>query len=185
MRAQFTQIKNAFTAFDRELQEHFRFVVRDTAKGIWGPSDLDVVFELFQKIELQRATSFLDIGCGDGRVVLAASLFIKATGIEIDRELISKGNELREKLGITTAALLCGDFFAHDFSAYDILFINPDTGFYNGLEDKLLKEMKPDAVLLVYNNIFLPRFLQRGTTHWIGQVPVTEFRQLKTEFVVV
>ena len=28
---------------------------------------------------------------------------------------------------------------------------------------------------LVYNNIFLPRFLKRGKTHWIQQVPITEY----------
>ncbi len=174
MDPRFNSIKQAFQASDRELKESFRFVVRDTAKGIWGPSDLDVVFGLFQKIGLQRAKSFLDIGCGDGRVVLVASLFTEAAGIEIDADLVNKGNEISRRLKLN-AKLLCGDFFAHDFSRYDMLFVNPDTGFYNGLEDKLLKEMRHDAVLLVYNNIFLPRFLQRGATHWIRQVPVTEF----------
>ncbi len=168
----FLQIKKEFLHFDKHLKEKFLFGVRDTEKGIWGPSDLDVVFELFTKIKLQNYKQFLDIGCGDGRVVLTASLFTKAAGIEIDKGLISKGNEIKKRLKLN-AAFINGDYFTHNFSAYDIIFTNPDTGFYNGLEDKLLKEMK--GKLLVYNNIFMPRFLKRGKTHWIKQVPVTEF----------
>lgn len=175
MLTQFNQIKHAFDQFDRELKEKFLFAVRDTAKGIWGASNLDAVFGLFQKIGLSKYKNFLDIGCGDGRVVLVASLFTKAEGIEFDRDLINKGNEIKKKLGLTNAKLICGDFFKHDLSPYDIIFINPDTGFYNGLEDKLLKEMKKDAKLLVYNNIFLPRFLKRGKTYWFNQIPVIEF----------
>ena len=172
----FAQIKHEFQQFDLELAKNFRFIVRDTEKGIWGAANLDAAFELFKKIKLNQHKNFLDLGCGDGRVVLIASLFTKATGIEIDQDLINKGNEIKNKLNLN-AQLICDDFFNHDLSNYDIIFINPDTGFYNGVEDKLLKEM--EGKLLVYNNIFLPRFLKRGKTHWFNQVPITEFTNSK------
>jgi SAM-dependent methyltransferase len=168
----FLRLKKQFQQFDKELKEKFLFTVRDTEKGIWGPSSLDIVCKLFKKIRLQKYKHFLDIGCGDGRVALAASLFTNATGIEIDRNLIKKGDQIKKKLNLN-ADLICGDYFKHNFSKYDIIFTNPDTGFYNGLEDKLMKEMK--GALLVYNNIFMPRFLKRGKTHWFEQVPITEF----------
>jgi len=170
-----TSIKQAFADFDKELRNKFLFVVRDTEKGIWGPSNLDVVEELFKKINLQKFKHFLDIGAGDGRVVAIASQFTTAYGIESDKNLVDSGNRIMKKLKLN-AQLICDDFFKHDFSAYDIFFINPDKGFHHGLEDKLLKEMKKDSLLLVYNNIFLPRFLKRGVTHWIQQVPITEFK---------
>ena len=169
----FLGIKKQFQLFDKELKEKFLFTVRDTKKGIWGPSNLDAVFELFKKVKLQNKKRFLDIGCGDGRVVLVASLFTKASGIEIDKNLVKKGNEIKDTLKLKNAKLICGDYFNHDFSKCDIIFTNPDTGFYNGLEDKLLKEMK--GTLLVYNNIFMPRFLKQGKRHWMNQVPITEF----------
>jgi tRNA1(Val) A37 N6-methylase TrmN6 len=170
---QFTKIKELYQKFDKELRQNFRFVVRDTEKGIWGTSNLDAVFQLFKQIQL-KDKKFIDIGCGDGRIVLVASLFTDATGIEIDKDLINKGNEIKQQLNLK-ANLIQDDFFKHDFSNYDILFSNPDTGWYNGLEDKLLNEMKPTATLYVYNNTFLPRILKRGKTHWINDVPITEF----------
>jgi SAM-dependent methyltransferase len=188
MDKQFGLIKKEFAAFDKELYDEFRFVVRDTEKGIWGTADLDNVFALFQKITLSEKTEagkakrFLDIGCGDGRIVLVASLFADAVGIEVDKDLVAKGNEIKEKLGLGKggggkAELICDDFYNHDFSQYDILFVNPDQGFNRGLEDKLLKEMK--GTLYLYNNLFLPRFLKRGKTWWVGEgsskVPVTAF----------
>ncbi len=186
-REKFGKIKQEFKNFDRELQENFRFVVRDTAKGIWGASDLDSVFKLFQKIQLNSFKNFLDIGCGDGRVVIVASLFTTATGIEIDKELINKGNEIKNKLKannikLNNAALICDDYFSHDFSKYDFLFINPDTGFYNGLEDKLIKEMKQTAKLYVYNNIFLPRILKRGKDFLFNQTPIIEFTKNEEQY---
>ena len=171
----FSSIKKEFSDFERELHGQLRLVVRDTEKGIWGASSIDVVFGVFQKIGLEKYKNFLDIGCGDGRVTLVASLFTSATGIEFDMDLVLKGEELKKKLQLSRARLVQGDFFQHDFSQYDVLFVNPDTGFYNGLEDKLLREMK--GLLLVYNDVFLPRLLKRGKTYWVNQVPVTEFRR--------
>ena len=168
------EVKKAFNELDTEIKNKFFFVVRDTEKGIWGPSNIDIAFELFTRINLKKHHNFLDIGAGDGRIVALASLFTHATGIESDRNLVNSGQKITEKLKLK-AQLICDDFFNHDFSKYDVLFINPDKGFHHGLEDKLLKEMEEDAVLLVYNNIFMPRFLTRGITHWIEQMPITEF----------
>jgi len=168
------KIKQAFQAFDLEHRKKHGLIVHDTEKGIWGPSNLDIVFDLFKKISLKKFKSFLDIGAGDGRVVCAASLFTTAAGIEADKELVTTGNSIIKKLKLN-AQLICDDFYKHDFSQYDILFINPDTSFHRGLEQKLLSEMKKGAVLLVYNNIFMPQLLTRGKTHWIQQTPITEF----------
>ena len=169
---EFNLIKKEFKKFDQELYDNFRFVVRETEKGIWGTSDLDAVFELFKKIKLSG--KFVDLGCGDGRVVLAASLFSDAVGVEVDEDLVRHGEKVREKLGLK-AELVCGDFFDCDVSKYDVIFINPDTGFYNGLEDKLLEEMK--GRLFVYNDVFLPRFLNKVKVYRVGGMVITEFRK--------
>lgn len=174
IKKRFQQIKEAYEESDLEFRKKYGFKVRETSKGIWGPSDLEAVFNMFRQLRM-RNKSFLDIGCGDGRVVLTASLFTKAAGIEIDRELLTKAREIQQRLNATGASFLDGDFFSHGFSTYDVLFTNPDTGFNNGLEDKLLSEMKKDALLLVYNHIFFPRFLKRGKTYWFNQIPITEF----------
>lgn len=174
MESKFFLIKKAFDDYDKSLLDNFRMIVRDTEKGIWGPADMTACFELFKEIGLDG--DFLDIGSGDGRIVLVASLFCSASGIEFDENLVEVGVKIRDKFGLN-CSLIRGDFFKHDFSAYDVLFINPDTGFDKGLEDKLLKEMKPGARLFVYNEIFLPRFLKKGKTYRVGSVPVIVYQK--------
>ncbi|HLD33534.1 MAG TPA: class I SAM-dependent methyltransferase [Candidatus Nanoarchaeia archaeon] len=171
-----SQIKQAYSEFDSAQRKARPTLVRDTGKGIWGPSSVDNVYELFQKINLKQYKNFLDIGCGDGRVVLVASLFTSAIGIEFDKELVDAGNDIKKKLNLN-AHLIQDDFYNHNFSKYDIIFTNPDTGFYNGMEDKLLKEL--NGLLLVYNHTFLPRFLKRGKTAWINGIPITEYTNPK------
>jgi protein-L-isoaspartate O-methyltransferase len=147
----------------------------DTSKGFWGAAITEHIYEFFKKIKLQNYKNFLDLGSGDGKVVLIASLFgVKSTGIEIDDDLVKTSESIKKELRLK-AEFIKGDFFKQDFSKYDIIFINPDKGFENGVEDKLLKEL--NGKLFVYNQIFLPRFLRKGKTYWFDQVPVTIYRK--------
>jgi 16S rRNA A1518/A1519 N6-dimethyltransferase RsmA/KsgA/DIM1 with predicted DNA glycosylase/AP lyase activity len=129
------------------------------------------------KINLQKFKNFIDIGSGDGKVVLIASLFeIDAVGIEFDKKLIDVGIKIQKKLGLK-AKFIQGDFLKHDLSEYDFIFINPDKSFEFGLEEKLLNEMHPKAKLFVYNNIFLPIKLKKGKTYWFGEIPIIGYRK--------
>jgi len=168
----FHTLKEKYDEFYSTFYAKGKGTVRDTAKGIWGPAGTQDVYELFVKIKLDEDDSFLDLGSGDGKVVLIASLFCKkVVGIEYDKKLVKVGEKIKKELGLN-AEFICGDFFEHDWSEYDVIFINPDQGMHKGVEDKLLKEMKDDAKLFVYNNIFLPRFLKKGKTYWFNEIPV-------------
>lgn len=147
----------------------------DTPKGFWGAAITEHIYELFKKIKLEGYKNFLDLGSGDGKVVLIASLFgLKATGIEIDPDLIKTSRRFKKELKLK-GDFLQEDFLEHDLSKYDAVFVNPDKGFEHGLEDKLLKELK--GKLFVYNQIFLPRFLKKGKTYWFDGVPITSYKK--------
>ena len=180
MKDKFIQIKHEYQNFDKETIEQFRLVIRDTEKGIWGPADLDTCYKFFKKIKLQNFKNFLDLGSGDGRIVFLASLFTNSTGIEFDQDLHDVAVQIKDKLSLN-ANLIQGDFFKHDLSKYDIIFINPDNGFHKGLEDKLIKEMNYKARLYIYNNIFLPRFLEKGKTYHTGNAPIIVYRNPKPQ----
>ena len=169
----FQRIKSAYQDFEKELLSQGKLTMRSTNTGFWGTSDLDAVFRLFEEIHLDQFKSFLDLGSGDGRIVLVASLFTKADGIESDAELVDKGKEIRDELGLN-AEFLCQDFLQLDFSKYDFFFINPDHRFDPALEDKLLVQAK-GGVLFVYNKVFAPEKLKKGKTHWFEQVPIVEY----------
>jgi hypothetical protein len=168
----FIEINKEYESFYKNIILNGKIPVRDTAVGIWGVSISENVFELFKKINLQKYNNFLDLGSGDGKVVLIASLFTKSTGIEFDEELYKKSCEIKDKLKLN-AEFIQGDFLEQDLSKYDIIFINPDKGFHKGTEDKLLKELK--GKLLVYNFVFEPRFLKKGKKYWFNETPVTVY----------
>jgi len=168
----FREIREKYSEFYSLFYAKGKGTIADTEKGIWGPAGTQDVYDFFIKIKLQNYKNFLDLGSGDGKVTLIASLFgVNATGIEFDKDLIKKSIEIKNKLKLKVN-LIQGDFLKYDLSKYDFIFINPDKGFENKLEEKLIKEMNPKAVLAVYNNIFLPRFLKKGKTLWFDGIPV-------------
>ncbi len=170
---QFQRIKTRYREFERELLSQGKLPMRSTNTGFWGTSDLDAVFRLFEEVHLDQCKSFLDLGSGDGRIVLVASLFTKAAGVESDPELVDIGREMREELSFQ-AEFLCQDLMVLDFSQYDFFFVNPDHRFEEEYEEKLLGEAK-GKVLFVYNMVFAPEKLRKGKTHWFDQNPIIEF----------
>ncbi len=169
----FNRVVEIYDKYYKELLSSGKLTVRDTSKGIWGVSGTKELIEFFPKIEL-KGKKFLDIGSGDGKAVIIAALYgAEAYGVEIDKELVEKSNIVKKELGVG-CEFFCSDLFDLDFSSYDVFFINPDQRF-DQLERKLIEEMKPTAVLYVYNNIFKPRFLKQGKRFWVGQTPITAF----------
>ena len=156
----FLQIKEGYDNFYRSLLNNGRLPMWSTAKGFWNASISDEIFEIFKKIDLGKFKNFLDIGSGDGKVVLIASMFCEnAEGIEIDSFLHSKAVEMKHLVGIGNAVFHNKNFFENDFSKYDVLFLSPDAPLERGIEAKLLKEMA--GKLIHYGHHFHPRFLKK------------------------
>ena len=155
----FETIKNNYDEFYNNFNKKNskKLLIRSTKDGFFGYAILDEVFDLFKKIKLNNYKNFIDLGSGDGRVVLTASLFTNAKGLETDEKLFELSKRFNESSSAGNASFELKDFMQIDLSEYDAIFINPDKPFYrNHLEAKLLKEMKKDALLIVYGNHFLP-----------------------------
>ena len=156
----FQQIKKEYDGLYRNLLRSGKLPMRSTEKGFWNAAITDEVYESFKRISMSKFKDFLDIGSGDGKVVLIASLFCQnAEGVEIDSFLHSTAVEIKNKFKISNAAFHNKDFFEHDFSKYDVLFLAPDAPLERGLENKLLMEMK--GKLIHYGHHFHPRFLKK------------------------
>ncbi|HII72697.1 TPA: hypothetical protein HA265_08125, partial [Candidatus Woesearchaeota archaeon] len=91
---------------------------RATSHGYWATSNPVHLFELFKKLNLQKHKSFVDLGSGDGIVVAVASLFTKAAGIEVDKELHKDALEMRQKLKLNYT-IQNKDYLEEDLSQYD------------------------------------------------------------------
>ena len=167
----FGDIKSEYDNFYRGLLKKGTLPMWGTSKGFWNASISDEVFQTFKKINLFRFKNLLDIGSGDGKVVMIASLFCnKAEGVEIDEFLHKKAEEFKSLLNIKNVVLHNKDFFDHDFSKYDALFLSPDGPLQRGLEKKLLKEMK--GILIHYGNHFHPASLKKKTGFFINGTKV-------------
>ena len=130
-------------------------LLRPTSLGYSGSASSDSVFELFKKIKLKKYKNFIDLGSGDGKVVLIASLFTKATGIEIDDELLKVSRKMKNKLKMKDASFIKGDFLDQDLSKFDVIFMNPDNPLYD-IERKLRNEMKEDSKLIICGGLYRP-----------------------------
>lgn len=169
----FLKIKKEYDDFYRSLLRKGRLPMWSTQKGFWNASIADEVYEAFSRIGLQKFKNFLDIGSGDGKVVLIASLFCRnAEGVEIDSFLHNKAEEIKNKFGIRNATFHNKDFFEHDFSEHDALFSAPDAPL-DKLEGKLLREMK--GKLIHYGHHFHPRFLKKEGRFFINGTMMTVY----------
>jgi 16S rRNA G1207 methylase RsmC len=135
--------------------------LKDTTEGYFAGARIDDIHGIFEELNLGKYKNFLDLGSGDGRVVMMAAAYTEATGIELDKELHELALSMQQKLHTKHTQLKKTTFlqanFLRDinFGNFDVIFINPDQRFYE-LEKKLRKEMKPEALLIVYNAVFKP-----------------------------
>lgn len=124
-----------------------------TGRGAFSASNLEFLVEPFAQV-LRPDLQFIDLGSGDGRVVFLASLFgVTATGIEYDLALYALSVNAMKKLSNIIDAkkihFIHGDFFKHNFSSYDVLYLFEGTDDKPGLKNKLSKEMKPGSILIL------------------------------------
>lgn len=157
--ALFQQIKDEYSSFYRELLSKGRLPMWDTGKGFWSHTITDEAYAAFKKIGMDKRHSFIDLGSGDGNVVLIASMFCKrAVGIEIDNSLFRKSLEMQKKLNMPNAIFFNSDFYDHSISEFDVAFVYPDTPMHRGLEKKLVNELR--GKLIHHGHHFHPQSLK-------------------------
>ncbi len=174
----FRILKDFFEKKDTELIENKGSRVFDTSHGIFGVSHLEEVNSFFTQIGLENSKGIVDLGSGDGRIAILASLFTKSLGVEADSDLnILAQTNLKEIQKIIPEATKCklveDDYTGMDFSDYDVLFTYIDHKWPLELEENLLKKWK--GTVYCYRNIFPPEKLKKGKTYWAGQTPIVSY----------
>ena len=178
----FAAIKEEYHIFYVNRLRNGKPALKDTGYGYWGISSIEIIWDLFNKINLGSFKNFLDVGSGDGKVVLVASLFTDATGIELDKELYDKGVEIRNKLSLGRASFVQENYYDEDFSQYDILYHFPDQPMKK-LERKLLKEMR--GILVHYGNFFKPLQLKKEKEFKVDGIAVNIYTNPNNKKVTI
>ena len=122
--------------------------------GPYVPSPQSVVADMLKLAEIGPQDFVIDLGSGDGRIVLTAAKVFGASGfgVEIKDELVKLSNEAAKKEGLADRVkFIKADLFKTDISRATVLtmYLLPNT--VNMLKDKLLTELKPGTKVLSHD----------------------------------
>src|SRR5579885_70673 len=87
-------------------------------------SPMDVVDRMLRLAEPKRGEFLVDLGSGDGRIVVEAAkrYGVRGLGVDLDPRLVELGRQNAKKAGVADLARFeVKDFFELDFSQADIV----------------------------------------------------------------
>lgn len=118
------------------------------------PTPIEVVREMLKLAELKPGEVLLDLGCGDGRVLVTAAkeFGARAIGIELRSDLVSRAvrNVIHE--GVQDKVLVIqGNFFELKLPPADVIFMYLLTSVNERLRPKLEKEAKVGARIVSHD----------------------------------
>jgi hypothetical protein len=122
--------------------------------GPYVPSPQSVVADMLRYAEVGPQDFLIDLGSGDGRIVLTAAKVFGASGfgVEIKDELVRKSNEAASREGLAERVkFLKQDLFKTDMSRATVItmYLLPDT--VNLLKDKFLNELRPGTRIVSHD----------------------------------
>jgi SAM-dependent methyltransferase len=118
------------------------------------PTPPEVVDEMLRLAGVKSGDVLYDLGCGDGRIVIAAAkrYGVKAIGIDIDPVRIRESNENAAKAGLAgKVRFLQEDLFKADFKDATVITMYLLTSVNLRLRPKLLAELRPGTRLVSHS----------------------------------
>jgi len=122
--------------------------------GPYVPSPTSVVADMLTLAEVGPKDFVIDLGSGDGRIVLTAAKVFGARGfgVDINPKLVKEANESARLQGVADRAnFTIQDLFKTDISKATVvtMYLLPNT--VNMLKDKLLGELRPGTRILSHD----------------------------------
>ncbi len=131
-----------------------RASAQELSKLPYVPTPQIVVDEMLKLANVTAKDFLIDLGSGDGRVILTAAKNLNASGVgvEIDAKLVDLANQEARSRGLADRArFIEQDMFKTDVSKASVvtLYVLPD--FMEKLRPKLLTEMKPGTRIVSHD----------------------------------
>ena len=94
----------------------------------WVPSPPSVIKRMLEFAELKQGETLYDLGCGDGRIIMAARYFkAKGVGIDLMSKLINEAVDYAESLGLgESTKFIDGNLFDVDLRPADVVNVPVD-----------------------------------------------------------
>jgi len=122
--------------------------------GPYVPTPPDVVQAMLELAQVGPRDFVVDLGSGDGRIVLAAATrhHARGMGVDIDPELVELANASARKQEVADRArFFQQDVFAADLSRATVLTLYLLPAMMERLRPKLLKELKPGTRIVSHD----------------------------------
>ncbi|HEY1686014.1 MAG TPA: class I SAM-dependent methyltransferase [Tepidisphaeraceae bacterium] len=113
----------------------------------------NVVDRMLKLVHVSSKDKIYDLGCGDGRIVIAAAKQYGTTGvgIDIDPNRIAEADANARKAGVTDkVTFITRDVFASKFSDATVVYLYMLPAFNIRLRPRLLSELKPGTRIAAY-----------------------------------
>ena len=110
------------------------------------PSPQEVIDRMLEVAQARQGDTVVDLGCGDGRILITAVQKFKARaiGIEIDPKIAAQASDTILKLGLQNKArVVRADVFDADLSQADVVTLYLTTSFNEKLRPKFEKSLRP------------------------------------------
>ncbi|HEX9434256.1 MAG TPA: methyltransferase domain-containing protein [Burkholderiales bacterium] len=122
--------------------------------GPYVPSPQSVVSDMLRYADVSANDFLIDLGSGDGRIVLTAAKVFGARGfgVEIKEDLVKRANEAAQKEGLADRVkFMKADLFKTDISQATVItmYLLPDT--VNMLKEKFLGELRPGTRIVSHD----------------------------------
>ena len=131
-----------------------RGAAQELSKLPYVPTPQIVVDEMLKLAGVTANDFVIDLGSGDGRVILTAAQKFKAhgLGVDIDKSLVALSNKQAKVEGVEDRAkFIEQDMFKADISKASVvtLYVLPD--FMEKLRPKLVSELRPGARIVAHD----------------------------------
>jgi SAM-dependent methyltransferase len=127
--------------------------------GPYVPTPWSIVDEMFNLAQIRADDYVIDLGSGDGRLVIAAAerFGARGYGVDIDPELVKLANENAARAGVADRVRFeQRDLFFTGLSEASVLTLYLLPGTVTQLVPKILAEMKPGARVVSHDYPLVP-----------------------------
>jgi hypothetical protein len=129
-------------------------LAQELSKLPYVPTPQIVVDEMLKMANVTAKDFVMDLGSGDGRMIITAARSFKASGlgVDIDTKLVELSNKQAKAEGVDERAkFIEQDMFKADISKATVvtLYVLPD--FMEKLRPKLLAELKPGSRIVAHD----------------------------------
>ena len=118
---------------------------------IFVPTPDSVIKAMLELAKVDENSVVYDLGCGDGRIVIAAArdFGARAVGVDIDPQRIKEANENAAKAGVTDrVTFIVGDMFTADIKEATAVTLYLLSALNQKLRPKLQAELRPGTPIV-------------------------------------